>query len=484
MKCTMGRLLLGALTAGLSLTVGSGCGITWGDGAVAGAETRDDEGAVGEGDACSGACAPHLPRSHETTLADLTGNNTSAANTFAGQENGNAAAGPVSKVSIKSLLPAGDATKVYAHFMPWFGGVAPCSSHADVGYKSTDLAQIKRQIADMRSRGIDGVIIDWYGDNHCLEDKTVEAIKAELEDPANGGNFQFALMVDQGAVKGAPDPTQALIETIEYAWDKYEQSPAYLTWNGKPVTFFFGLEDLPINWQKVREATLKGPYFIGPGDFGLGTSQHEGVFAWVWPKPGLPDDWSQSYLDGFYAAAKSSGKIIYGAAYPGFNDVLAPWGSNRLMHQACGKVWLATLAEISSQLASTPTLAGVQIVTWNDYEEGTEIESGIENYAAVSASLNGSIVSFTIDLAAGASADCAQAVANGFSLLDTLDHLELYVAPPGGGDVLTRLGGDLSPATTSYDLQTLLPEGSTLYVYAVGKPSIHNHISNAVTVGP
>jgi len=32
-----------------------------------------------------------------------------------------------------------------------------------VGYASNDPAQVKRQVDDMLSRGIQGVIIDWYG---------------------------------------------------------------------------------------------------------------------------------------------------------------------------------------------------------------------------------------------------------------------------------------------------------------------------------
>ena len=92
-----------------------------------------------------------------TTLAAQTANNTSAANSFAKQTNGNSAAANVSKVDVHSLLYSGADTKVYAHLLLWFGG----SNHMNVGYSSTDSKQITRQIQDMISRGIDGVIIDW-----------------------------------------------------------------------------------------------------------------------------------------------------------------------------------------------------------------------------------------------------------------------------------------------------------------------------------
>jgi hypothetical protein len=75
-----------------------------------------------------------------TTLAAQTGNNTSAANSFGAQSNGNLGAGYVSKVDVHSLLYAGQKVSIYAHFMPWFGS----GSHMNGGYSSPDPAQVKR----------------------------------------------------------------------------------------------------------------------------------------------------------------------------------------------------------------------------------------------------------------------------------------------------------------------------------------------------
>jgi len=55
-----------------------------------------------------------------TTLAAETSNNTSTADTFAAQTNGNIAATNISKVPIRSLLYPGSTTKIYAHLVPWF----------------------------------------------------------------------------------------------------------------------------------------------------------------------------------------------------------------------------------------------------------------------------------------------------------------------------------------------------------------------------
>src|ERR1700686_4888126 len=149
-----------------------------------------------------------------TTLAEQTSNNTSAANTFPNQTNGNRGAGNISKVDIHSLLYPGATTKIYAHLLTWFGG----TSHMNIGYSSTDPAQVKRQIEDMISRGINGVIIDWYGPNNAI-DRGTQLVMAEAE---NHPGFTFAIMIDGGAIKWYScqgcTPQEALVNELQYVW--------------------------------------------------------------------------------------------------------------------------------------------------------------------------------------------------------------------------------------------------------------------------
>src|SRR6478672_12064860 len=56
-----------------------------------------------------------------TTLTFETSNNTSGADQFAGQANGNIAPSNVSKVPLQVLLYPGSTAKIYAHLVPWFG---------------------------------------------------------------------------------------------------------------------------------------------------------------------------------------------------------------------------------------------------------------------------------------------------------------------------------------------------------------------------
>ena len=129
-----------------------------------------------------------------TTLAEQTSNNTSAANWFPNQTNGNKGAGNISKVDIHSLLYPGATTKIYAHLLTWFGG----TSHMNIGYSSNDRRRSSGQIEDMISRGINGVIIDWYGPNNAI-DRGTQLVKAEAE---NHPGFTFAIMIDGAQLNG------------------------------------------------------------------------------------------------------------------------------------------------------------------------------------------------------------------------------------------------------------------------------------------
>jgi hypothetical protein len=146
-----------------------------------------------------------------TTLAAQTTNNTSAANSFKTQSNNNRGAGNISKLDIHSLLYPGATTKIYAHMVLWFGQ----SNHMNNGYSETDAAQVQSQINDMVSRGIDGVIIDWYGPGNSIDQATQYVMAAAESHPG----FTFAIMIDQGAIEwfscAGCSPQQALVNELQ-----------------------------------------------------------------------------------------------------------------------------------------------------------------------------------------------------------------------------------------------------------------------------
>src|SRR5205807_8990604 len=89
----------------------------------------------------STAAMAGTPFKATTTLTAETSNNTSTANVFATQSNGNAGPTNVSKLPVRSLMYPGAASKVYVNFLPWFG----FGDHMNIGYTSNDVAQIQKQ---------------------------------------------------------------------------------------------------------------------------------------------------------------------------------------------------------------------------------------------------------------------------------------------------------------------------------------------------
>ena len=412
-----------------------------------------------------------------TTLSAETAKNTSAADSFGGTPNGNIPAGAnVSKVPLSTLLYLGATTRVYAHFMPWFG----FGSHYDIGYHSDDAVQVKAQVSDMLSRGITGMIIDWYGPG-SNEDKTSLVVKPEAESRA--GQFEFAIMEDAGSRALNPNGnrcpdmsscTSGVIADLTYVYNTYETSPAYMRWNSRPVVFFFGVEGLPVDWNSVRASLPKNPILIFENSGSFTSSFSDGAFAWVMPHNSQNadplDPLSLGYLDNFYTTGLSHpSQLTFAGAYKGFNDSIASWspppsqGGVRTMDQQCGETWLASMAEIRKYYSPNRQLAAFQLVTWNDYEEGTEVETGIDNCLSVSAVMNGSVAGWSVT-----------------GSENTLDHYTVFISADAQN--LMSLG-DFPTSTHTLDLSTFgFAAGQyAVYVKAVGKPSIVNHMSGAVS---
>ena len=396
-----------------------------------------------------------------TTLQAETGNNTSAANSFTRQTNGNAGSGNVSKLPLRSLLPAGSNTKMYVTWLGWFGR----QDHMGVGYNSDDAGQVHLQVEDMISRGVDGAIAAWYGAGspNTSIDNATQLLKKEAE--AHSG-FEFAIMEDMGAlglaaIANGCDVTDQLISDLTYIASQYESSPAYMRVNGRPVVFFFFVDGYYIDWNRVISSIPGNPLLIFQGADGLTRKLSDGGFSWVLINSNDPFDPELTAQDAFYQAAlQAPGRLVFGSAYKGFNDTLAAWGTNRVIHQHCGQTWLQTFSEVSKFYSGNNQLPAMQIATWNDYEEGTAIEPGVDNCVYLTPSQSGTKINWGV---------------NGGDE-STIDHYTVFISTDGTN--LTKLA-DVPAGTHTFDLSQggLSTATYTVYIKATGKPSIENKMS-------
>jgi hypothetical protein len=432
--------------------------------------------------------------------------------------------GIVSKIPVRELLYPGATTKIFVETQSWFctNGSTPlssalgsdqCGSHIDVGYDDNFATQAHRQVSDMISRGIDGAIMDWSGQGAglgilntqttstpAINTGTISLFKAEAE--ASEGKFQIAVIEDEGvkACAAAPDcdVTSQVISDLDYLAANMFSSPAYLREGGRPVVFFFSLEawvspyGKSIDWARVRSSAQGNPLFIFENAGAFGHAASDGAYAWLSPAnmtsyPGGDPFGLTGFLPYFYQqAANHPTAHTWGSGYKGFDDNLVNgWGGGRrYIGQQCGKTWLDTMASTASHYTASHQLEGMQLITWDDYEEGSELETGIDNHVAISASVAGSTVHWSVDLDSGAPDDCATAVSGGFNLEKTVHHFAIYASAASDGENFTLLADNVPATSRAFDLSGKLPAGSyEIYVYAVGQPMIRNHLSPAVSVG-
>jgi hypothetical protein len=272
---------------------------------------------------------------------------------------------------------------------------------------------------------------------------------------------------------------------------------AYEKSSGRPIVQVFPSENvLPATggdpswshvWQNIEKwnSNLQGnctsapynvnngvPLLVFEGTSGLSHEDSSGIFYWIQPATGIADQFTTNIspfsiggtLDNFYLTAQAySGEQAWGAAFKGFNDVTSAWGSNRVMDPQCGQTWITSLKEsnVYSPNAAFPYL---QIATWNDYNEGTEIESGIDNCYSVSTKIAGNTLSWTLN-----------PTNSTYASLSTVSHEEIYDSRDGSN--LTLLASVPAKSNGTYSLAGLQSGTHYLFTRMVGKNSILNRIS-------
>jgi hypothetical protein len=440
-------------------------------------------------------------------------------------------AGNVSDEDLHGYLTLGANTKIFANIMPGFCTSTDsdrCHNNVQTGYSSNDKKTVAAQAEDMRRRHIDGAIMTWEGAGN-FEDATALTLQAYLNANHCRGPQQcdpmYLIMYDGPSVgytvlsTGIPGTTGAscngrsgaeyencvvahIRNDMCYMNGKHWGNDAYQKSNGRPMVMIFpdyaiipaagaapSWADVWIHvdeWNHALPRNCAKPPYNADNGVPLIVFENAGGFthaatsgAYYWVKPeGTDPVHDQSILnigpastpgtlDNFYQAAlERPNQLVFGAAFKGFNSSKAAWGPDRIMDQQCGQVWLASLNE-ANRYYSASALPYLQIATWNDYNEGTEIETGIDNCYTVTAKIEDENLVWNLDTANPASAS-----------LSTVSHLEIYDSR--NGKDLTLLTSVQPASNGTYPLKDLSPGKHQLFVRMVGKNSILNRISPPV----
>lgn len=229
-----------------------------------------------------------------------------------------------------------------------------------------------------------------------------------------------------------------------------------------------------------------------------------------WPQPAVWDqleetqlNWCSSqgpcsdYLGTFYCAATDesacsgqaadANQFPVGILYKGFDDTNAYlWGSNRVMAQQCGQVFIMdTAPEVGLYYGSghgNLQIPYMQVATWNDYEEGAEVETGVDScWRFNSPQVNSQTLTWTLQ----------DQEPNGFTNYakpQTIHHFTVWYANPNDPQqTLYQLATGIADNVGSLsNLNQLFQQAGAssgtykLYVELVAMPMILNEMSPSV----
>ena len=190
--------------------------------------------------------------------------------------------------------------------------------------------------------------------------------------------------------------------------------------------------------------------------------------------------------------------LLMGGAFKGFDDLMtnspnAPgWYAARVATQGCGTTWVNSWGEMTEMSnwysqANNP-LPWMMVATWDDYEEGSEIETGIDNCIETS-TFAPTITSNTLKWSF--QFDDTTRDPNHLANINTIDHYDFYYTTDGTNYYLVDHDITPSQANCAFNYPDVacsginiasygLPSGSTVFVEAIGKPGITNWLSQGV----
>jgi hypothetical protein len=373
--------------------------------------------------------------------------------------------GHVSKTDVHTLIPSRPGLRWFAHTTPWFG----TSSHINIGLTDNTTSYVAAMITDMKNRGFNGVVIDWYGQTDSTDGVT-QKIKSYLSGLTNN-TFSYIIMVDKG-VKGGTS-TNNLVMQIQYCQSQYFSDTNYehepLT-TGKPILMFFGVRTAlgASAMADLKAETGGNMVWVEQGTSYLAESWEDECFEWTQQfNSGVnpSDPFNLAGVTADYSGIRTSGKKAVGAMCGSFNGTLTKsvgWSMGKYLPSSNGVCVVQRAATINASIPSNMTR--MQWTTWSDWEEGSEVEAGIENAFALTSQINTTnLLSWTIT--AGDES--------------TIDHYEIYAATNG---VNAALLGSVPVGSRQINLSQvgLAPGSYQLYVDAVAKPCIRDHMSPPV----
>jgi hypothetical protein len=255
-------------------------------------------------------------------------------------------------------------------------------------YDSADPAVLEYHVLLMKLGGVDGVIVDWYGPDDYADYAINNQRTAALFQYTRKAGLKFSLCYEDQTIRqevsgGFIHASNAIAhaqQTMMYAQTNFLTDRSFLRWNNRPVVLNFGPQYFRTNsqWEaifSVLDAAQQPAFFTEDNRLAMGVGAFDWPPMWLSRAPGTGGVLSVAALDGYLSDFNQKARAwpaFISSAWPRFHDIYQQagvrdyWG---YLGDCNGDTFRETLGR-----AMTNTSAMVQIVTWNDYGEGTIVE--------------------------------------------------------------------------------------------------------------
>jgi hypothetical protein len=255
-------------------------------------------------------------------------------------------------------------------------------------YDSSDPAVLEYHVLLMKLAGVDGVIVDWYGSANFLDYGTNNLATMKLFQFARRAGLKFSIcyedqtiqhMIDGGYLPAADAISHAQQEMLCLQTNFFSDA-SYLRLSGQPVLLNFGPQHFLANsnWVdifSVLAATNQPAFFTEDNRLPVGTGAFSWPPMWMSQAPGTGGVLSGAALKGYLAdfdQKAGAWPAFISSAFPRFHDIYQR-AAERNYWGYLGDRHGDTLRETLSR-GLTNSSAIVQIVTWNDFGEGSMVE--------------------------------------------------------------------------------------------------------------
>ena len=258
---------------------------------------------------------------------------------------------------------------IYSHYHPLIGL-----------YDSADPDLLECHLLQMKLAGINGVVVDWYGIYNTADFPQMQEASRAMFEAAGKFGMKFVACYEDRTLdllikwqKIKPDQIQDhLKETFQWLQTEWFSKPQYFKYHDHPLLLNFGpmyVKD-PAVWNSAVNSVTNPPTLFGLHHLWKNAGM-DGGFTWVhWnPWNGNPnEETAEKSLNGIFTEISGGHpEQVIVSACPGFHDVYTQ-PHPELKHRE-GQ----TLKE-SLDVDMKGPWPIIQLVTWNDYGEGTMIE--------------------------------------------------------------------------------------------------------------